>query len=138
MDVQVGNRLARRCTDVDSYVKAIWLVDLFNFLTGDFNTSHEFELFLGCRVEPGRDVPFRNDQRMPGADRESVPEPQRQASGVEDSRGLRSAERAVSRAHLIFPRPSSTRVTRSSPSSPALRHAAHRQRDTRVRASRRE
>ena len=74
VDVQVGNGLTGGGTDVDPDVVALGLVLRFDVGFGDFQCTRECLVFFGGGVEPGWDMPDRDDQQMAGADGKAIPE----------------------------------------------------------------
>jgi hypothetical protein len=74
MDVKVKNRLACRGAAVDTYIVSIGLVILLNGGFGLINGADEGHVFLGRGLEPRRNVSSRNQERMAGRHRVSVPQ----------------------------------------------------------------
>ena len=72
--VEVEHRLPPRGADVDADVVPVRPVALLDAPTGDLGRPCERLALLVRRVEPGRDVPSRNEQRVPRAHRERVPQ----------------------------------------------------------------
>jgi hypothetical protein len=74
MDVKVKNRLACRGATVDTYIVSIGLVILFNGGLGLINGVEEGHVFFGRGLEPRRNVSSRNQERMAGRHRVSIPQ----------------------------------------------------------------
>ena len=74
MDVKVKNRLTSGGAAVDTYIVSIGLVILLNGGFGLINGADEGHVFLGRGFEPRRNVSSRNQERMAGRHRVSVPQ----------------------------------------------------------------
>ena len=74
VDVQVGDGLTGSGPDVDADVVALGLVLGFDMGFGDFQGTCECLLFFTRGIEPGGDMPSRDDQQMAGTYREPIPE----------------------------------------------------------------
>jgi hypothetical protein len=74
MDVKVKNRLACGCATVDTYIVSIGLVILLNGGLGLINGAYEGNVFFRRGLEPRRNVSSRNQERMAGRHRVSVPQ----------------------------------------------------------------
>ena len=102
--MEVKHRLPGGLPDVEADVVPVRPVTLGHNVACGGEGAHEGGLLLGGDVEPGRDVPPRDDQRVAGGDGEAVPERPGELILVEDSfRRPRVAERAGLVAHVRRP-----------------------------------
>jgi hypothetical protein len=93
VNVEVKYCLPGGLPDVDADVVPVRPVTLGHDVAGDGDRIYEGGLLIGGCVEPGRDVPPRDEQRVARGDGEAVPEPPGELILVEDSfRRLRVAE----------------------------------------------
>ncbi len=74
VDVQVRDGLPGGVTQVDADVEAIGTPLRADDATDCLDRTEERSAFLGRRIEPGGDVPIRNDQRVALGNREAIPE----------------------------------------------------------------
>ena len=137
VDVQVEDGLARGFSDVDADVEAVGAVAAGDQLSASIEGGGQGRLFLGGGVEPGRDVPSRDEEQVAFAHREGVPEGPREAVFEGDAVLGGEAERARGgcRHGVVFGL-LALRVISSLPSRPAATQAAHRQAFTGRRACR--
>ena len=104
MNVQVGHRLPRRLAGVDSDIVAVRRMRLFDQLLYTVDRIAQRLLLLCCRLEPGHDMAFRDDQRVSGRDRELIPNRQRRF-GLDGLSGLPGFCRKGSFGPFVFPIP---------------------------------
>ncbi len=74
VDVEVGDGLTGSGSDVDPDVVALGFVLGFDMGFGDFQGTCERLLFFTRGIEPGSDMPSRDDQQMAGTYREPIPQ----------------------------------------------------------------
>ena len=79
VDVQVEDGLAGGFADVDADVEAVGAVAAGDQLSASVEAGGQGRSLLGGGVEPGGDVPSRDDEQVAFADREGVPEGPREA-----------------------------------------------------------
>jgi hypothetical protein len=104
VDVEVKYCLTGGLPDVDADVVPVRPVTLGHNVACYGEGAHEGGLLLSSGVEPGRDVPPRDEQRVAGGDGETVPESPCEFVLVEDSfRRSRVAERAGLVTHVRRP-----------------------------------
>ena len=72
MHMQVEHRLTGRAPDVDPEVVPAGAGPVIETLLDPIDELEQGVTFLGSRVEPRRDMSFRNDQDMAGRNRECV------------------------------------------------------------------
>ena len=137
VDVEVEDGLARGFADVDADVEAVGAVAAGDQLSASVDAVGQGRSLLGGGVEPGRDVPSRDEEQVAFAHREGVPEGPRQAVfegdavlGGEAEGALGGCRHGVAAGLLV------RRVISSLPSRPAATQAAQRQAFTGRRACR--
>ena len=126
VNVQVEDRLPGRPPDVDPDVVAVGCMRRLDRRLRGLHRLQQLPPFLAGRLEPARDVPARDEQRVPVRHRERVPQPDHPLALVEAAVGRDVAERAGAFRHGARAAFGSQRVMTSAPSSPASRHSAHR------------
>jgi hypothetical protein len=95
VDVQVEHRLACGFADVDADVEAVGAVVCGDQVSASVEVGCEGRSFLSRGVEPGRDVPSRDEEQVAFADREGVPEGPREVAFEGDAVLGGGAERAL-------------------------------------------
>ncbi len=102
--MQVEDRLAAGRADVDADVEAVGdlrMKTAQDRVAGDRDRRGQLGLLGGRGLEPGRDVPARDEERVRGGDGEGVPEAEGEGAFVEDAVLGDSAERAIEKPHPV-------------------------------------
>jgi hypothetical protein len=92
------DRLPARLADVDADVVAVRRVSMFDGHPGVGDSREQFSPFSVRCIEPGGDVPDRNQQCVARAHGEAVPQPIDKGTSKEDALGFRRAEGTAGRA----------------------------------------
>src|SRR3990172_8684164 len=92
----------------------------------DLQACQDLRVLLLRRFEPGGHVSPRDEQRVPGAHGERIPERQSEGPGMEDPPGLGCAEGAAVLAHGQVPGTAAAGEMTSRPPSPAWVQTAQR------------
>ncbi len=137
VDVEMEDGLPRGFADVDADVVAVGVVAAGDQVSAAIEAGGDCRALVGGGVEPGRDVPARNDEEVARVHREGVPEGPREAVFEGDAVLGGEAEGALGGCgHGAVVCLFVLRVISSVPSRPAATQAAQRQAFTGRRACR--
>jgi hypothetical protein len=135
--MKMRNGLAASLTDVDAHVEAVRAMGALDLGACDRDSTDQLRLLLARRVEPATNVPLGHKEGMAGADRESIPQANRERTCVEDPISGRGAEGTARHAYVrTWLKGSALLVMISPPSRPTRRQEAQRHSRTGLPATR--